>query len=126
MGVAIETEVFMSTCASVSDLIGQVVVSIEKGEDRLDFTTSDGSRYRMYHEQDCCECVVLEDIIGDLDDLLDTPILLAEETTNYEEAKYESTTWTFYKFSTVKGDVTLRWNGSSNGYYSESVDFEKL
>ncbi len=112
--------------ASVSDLIGQVVVYIEKGEDRLDFTTLDGSRYRMYHEQDCCECVCLEDIIGDLDDLIDTPMLLAEETSNSEYVDYESTTWTFYKFSTVKGDVTLRWQGSSNGYYSESVDFEKI
>ena len=47
---------------------------------------------------------------------------------NYKGPKPESAdsyTWTFYRFSTVKGTVTVRWFGESNGYYSESVSYRE-
>lgn len=114
-----------------SSLLGLTLTEIRnKNDDELTFLTSEGRIFKMYHDQDCCESVSIEEIIGDLDDLLNSPILLAEEVSDAdEEAKDrydDSFTWTFYKLSTIKGSVTIRWYGTSNGYYSESVDFEEL
>ena len=114
--------------AELSVLVGKTathVVGVEGG-DTLDFVCSDGTRWRFYHSQDCCESVSIQDIAGDLDDLVGSPIVEAEEISSEGAAppkNPDSYTWTFYRFSTVKGTVTVRWLGESNGYYSESVDF---
>lgn len=113
------------------ELIGQTLAKVEKPHDDLMlFTLENGERYKLYHSQDCCESVYIEDVIGDLDDLIGTPLLMAEEVSNADEAPPEgitpeSYTWTFYKLATIKGYVTIRWFGESNGYYSESADFGK-
>jgi len=78
----------------------------------------------MYHEQDCCESVSIDDINGDLDDIMNSPILLAEEVINSGENEWGTETWTFYKLSTIKGTVVIKWYGESNGYYSETVYYE--
>ena len=62
---------------------------------------------------------------------MNSPILMAEEVTDDDHDKKpnedaDSWTWTFYKFATNKGSITLRWLGESNGYYSERVDFIQL
>jgi len=139
--------------AEFSELKGKVLSKIDKTDnDELIFHLETGEKYKLYHSQECCENVTIEDINGDLEDLIGTPILLAEEVNseefqkNFEESfkleegkedrdwnyvnekgetKPESCTWTFYKFATIKGYVDIRWYGESNGYYSESVDFQK-
>jgi hypothetical protein len=112
---------------NVEVLMGKVLTKIEKiNDDELFFHTTDGDVYKMYHYQDCCEWVRIEEIIGDIDDLIGSPITMAEEITEESDEGYDHQTWTFYKFATNKGYVTLRWLGESNGYYSESVDFKKL
>lgn len=115
-------------------LKGLTLRAIEVLDDQLAFVTVDGRQFLMYHQQDCCESVSIEEIIGDLDDLIGTPILEAEEACSSNETPpgiegpewSESYTWTFYKLGTIKGFVTLRWYGSSNGYYGESVDISEI
>jgi hypothetical protein len=111
------------------DLLGKTLAAIENHDnEELVFTLDTGERCRLYHSQECCESVTIDDINGDMSDLIGLPILLAEEATHHGdgESPDDSCTWTFYKLATVKGYVTIRWYGSSNGYYSESVDWEWL
>jgi len=104
-------------------LLGRIVTQINNDGEQIDFYCSNGRKFKMYHQQDCCENVSVEEIIGDLDDLIGTPILEAEERSQRDTDTSESGTWTFYEIRTNKGSVTIRWYGSSNGYYSEEVDF---
>jgi hypothetical protein len=93
--------------------------------DEMLFETATGERFMFAHQQDCCETVRINDIVGDLQDLVGEPILVAEEVkgaTEPDEEHYESYSYTFYKFATRKGYVDVRWLGESNGYYSESVE----
>ena len=101
----------------------EVTGSIGSGE--MMFVTAEGERFLFAHYQDCCESVDINDIVGDLEDLVGSPLLIAEEVsgaTEPDEEHYESYTYTFYKFATRKGYVDVRWLGESNGYYSESVE----
>lgn len=115
---------------SFENLKGEKLLAIyrlEKGSDEALFVTESGKRYRMYHDQDCCENVEIEDVCGDIKDLIGSEILLAEEVTSNDNPKDkndDSFTWTFYKLSTIKGSLTIRWYGVSNGYYSETVSFK--
>lgn len=115
-------------------LLGKTLVSVtgEAGGGEIRFTTDAGEIYVLDHDQDCCENVYVESIVGDLADLIGTPILKAEEATGERPADVpvpeyvDSETWTFYKLATIKGYVDIRWHGESNGYYSESVTFSKI
>lgn len=110
---------------TIADLIGltptKVFVGSYDAYDALFFEFEDGRTFMFYHSQDCCEHVEINDIVGVLDDLCGVPLLVAEEAIESSETGYGGETWTFYNFRTIKGSVTVRWHGSSNGYYSESV-----
>ena len=121
--------------ANISDILGKTLAEVRRdGDDRIYFSTTDGESFVMHHSQDCCEQVSIEDVAGDLNDLVGSPITKAEEVVHDnqtpdgtpERRDNDSYTWTFYHLATVKGYVTIRWYGSSNGYYSESVNFDKV
>lgn len=70
---------------------GKTIIDITNNyDDELIFKTDDGETYKMYHDQDCCESVSIEDICGNLADLIGTPILMAEEVSEDDEHASES------------------------------------
>jgi hypothetical protein len=106
-------------------IIKEIVID-KWNNDKIYFIADNDEVIKMFHEYDCCESVEIEEIIGDLKDLINSPILMSECETNYSKNSGESKTWTFYKLATIKGYVTIRWCGESNGYYSEEVDLKLL
>ena len=101
--------------AKFEDMKGKTITKIigKVGDGEMRFVADNDREFVLYHEQECCESCNIMDIVGNLNDLLGTPILLAEEVTNEQgknptgvkvpdEYQY-SFTWTFYKLATIKG-----------------------
>lgn len=121
----------------IEQLIGKTltdIVGLHRNSDRVQFTADDGKEYCMFHDQDCCESVSIEDVCGNEADLLGTPIVEASERTsetffNPEDRNRDpdgAQLWTFYRISTITGTVVIRWYGRSNGYYGVSVSFGRV
>lgn len=125
----------------ISVLVGLTLTAIDAKRDDEDgdivelwFRTECGRTFRMFHEQDCCESVYLNDCGGETADLIGDAILHAEAASTQGDEimqKFfsgggERHLWTFYKISTVFTSLTLRWLGSSNGYYAEDVSFVEV
>ena len=132
MGFFIPMGMYWDNRVDISELIGKTITEIEgchAYSDTIKFRCSDGSEYVMYHNQDCCEDVSVEEVFGDVRNLIGFPIVMAEcvaETGNPKDIYDDSCTWTFYKLATIMGYVTIRWYGSSNGCYSEEVDLVRV
>ncbi len=113
---------------------GQTIKKIKQDDDdSIEFETEDGV-FEMFHSQDCCESVVIYQIDGDLQSLVGSPLVIAKESSSpdspykIEKPEYseESETWTTYTFETKNAKVRIVWHGSSNSYYSESVQIIKV
>ena len=109
----------------VVEVKGKTITDVEglssySGE--VKFIFDDGSSLRMYHPQECCEDVSLTDF-DDLtpSDLIGGVLTLFETYTKSSEGGYGIEQYTFYRLRTTKTDVTMRWHGSSNGYYGVEV-----
>ena len=109
------------------------VIGLHPGSDEVRIVLEDEREFRMRHDQSCCERVEVVDVAGSAANEIHGLVALAEEVSSNEPqpgqeppTEFESYTWTFYKLVTNKGEATIRWLGTSNGYYSESVDFEEL
>jgi Fe-S cluster biogenesis protein NfuA len=113
----------------VEEMLGQTFKKVYADGESVTFE-NDEVKYVLYHDQDCCEHVYIEELIGDLEDLENWPLLISYEESNQDYSRpvnvNESYTWTFYQFATYKGNVTVRFLGTSNGYYSERVTCKKI
>lgn len=119
--------------STIEELIGKTFdfVYTNENKDKL-FLRNESESYVFFHQQDCCECVSIEDICGDLSDLAGVPLLVAEECSKEDNNAHDPDynihygSWTFYRFSTIKGSATIRWYGTSNGCYAVDVDLVKV
>lgn len=121
---------------ALEKLKGQTVVEIDgmkEGSEEVTLKTKEGNTLVLRYEHDCCASCSICQVDGDPMDLLGAKLLMCETVTGAsigvdedldesgnDPGEYDSHTWTFVKFASVHGYVTLRWYGSSNGYYSES------
>lgn len=118
-----------------SSLTGGYLYEIRESAGELWFITSKGI-FWMGHTTSCCESVDIDEVFGDPEELRGAYITEADEPSSegegikvrdFEEGYTpESYTWTFYRLQTPKGDLVIRWLGTSNGYYGEAVDFEQV
>lgn len=123
----------------LNSLVGKTLTVVEAGGRESGYApgrptsvkmVGDGFTLEFYHEQDCCEGFWLEDVTGDFEDLIGSPITMAVVSTQRPRQEEglgvypDSQTWTFYNFATRNGYVTLRFIGDSNGYYSETCDMK--
>lgn len=107
------------------------VVGYKEETEEIYIYCKNGKVVKFFHNQDCCETVYLESADGlknNVDIFTNCDWCEVEEFTDVNSkplSEWDSSfTWTFYIFRTNKGYDTMRWYGTSNGWYSESVDFE--
>lgn len=116
----------------LSSLVGEVLTYIDTDEknDEIMLTTASGRKIKIYHDQDCCESVRIEDTQGNWHDLVGKVIVEASEDVKPQgdpPPEYpDSWTRTTLTFRVDGATVISRWIGESNGYYSESVDIEDV
>jgi hypothetical protein len=111
----------------INDLVGQTIVSIDNLEYNSSCVYFNTEKYifTMFHEPQCCESIYIDDICGDISDILNTPIIAAYES--FKEKNFFSSkigelsphdNWTFYNIATVKGDLSIIWRGEQSNYSS--------
>lgn len=122
--------------ASFFELKGKTLTDIKGLEEGSEYQTfiTDTEKYVLEHQEDCCESVILTKIIGDVNSILNSEIVLAEDDIGANEPEwakdrsyYDSYTWSKYVIETKNGGRLEFWYlGESNGYYCEAAIFYKF
>ena len=119
--------------AGFEELEGKIFTDVFVSNDRIYFFANYGFSYALFHDQDCCEHVFIESIDGDIaTNLPGKRIIEAREAYNSDNKPPEggphddSYTWSFYTIRTERDTFTIRFFGSSNGYYGETATLYRL
>lgn len=105
------------------------IFGLDENSERVCIEFKDGSKLIQTHHQDCCEYVRVSQIDGDIKkhrgataiELKEKIVMLGDDDYTPVDKYEESATATFYTLVTSKGYLDWRWQGESNGYYSEDV-----
>ena len=109
----------------IKDMVGKKITGVYYDEEYFQIRTDD-CVYAFYHEQDCCESVYLTQVDGISDKIIGSRIVIAEVVTDEKDTEHSHITWSFYKIGTNKGMIDFRFQGESDGGYSEIVNLVKV
>ena len=115
-------ECFQRRIQSLDDLFGRKVKSVtgcHKGSEYMEICFTDGLK-AIFEPANYMANVEIEDVNGDPQGMVGNLITLVEVISDLDSA---NNTWTYYRFATLDGYIDIRWFGSSNGYYSEKVNW---
>jgi hypothetical protein len=116
----------------IGDLVGETLTYVDTDTScaEIMLTTASGKVIKIFHDQDCCESVHIEDTEGNWHELIGKVIVEATQEESHEgepPSEYsDSWTRTTLRFKVDDATVISRWIGESNGYYSETVDIEMV
>lgn len=111
----------------LDELVGKTLVNAVADHDSVRFLADDGVEYVFCCGDEDEATVTVDDICGNISDLVGSPILKAEVSTRDGRSdKCWSGTWSFYAFSTANGAVDIRWFGTSGDGCYETVDHTKV
>jgi hypothetical protein len=122
---------------SFDSMLGKVMTTITLIKDAsatddygLKFVSVDDCRFYFSGDLSYQSSVRIADVYGDLGDLVGHPMLEAKEIIHDEPKELTTnesdTLWTFYRFSTVKGTVIVRFLGETTSpWYGITVEFEE-
>lgn len=109
--------------AILEEIVGAKILGFVhgRGEYAALYTTKGIVYFR--HEIDCCEHVVIDGIDGWTDAAIgETIVSASERIVEHGIFGDEHLTSTFYTVESNSLDLSMKWQGSSNGFYSETVD----
>jgi hypothetical protein len=112
----------------LSVLKGEILTEIDcdENDEVILLTTESGRQFKLYHSQDCCERVYIQEF-DNYKALIGKKIIeVTDEENDVSKDYYDSATETVITFRVNDATVINRWIGESNGYYSERVNFMEI